>query len=81
VFNADKHNHKMIMKLDDSYDNISDAVQYIANLTEVAEVYNKLPLYVSGYDYTTVTKADAAAKMHESSVNMLNNAKIKDEKE
>lgn len=83
VFNADKENHKMIMKLDDTI---------IEDVLDKSEGHNKLthwaggvgwnnaspnqssalkPTYITGYEYGTLTRTSKAHEIHKKSLEML----------
>lgn len=82
LFNNDKDNHKMIMKLDD---------EIISDVLDTAEGHNQLthwvsngwqddqtavntalkPTYIKGYEYNTINKASTAAQIYKKSLGVL----------
>lgn len=75
LFNADKDTHKMIMKLDDSI--IDYALGFDDEdvmLKHWLTSYTGLsPIYISGYEYNTISKGSTAKTIHDESLGMLEN--------
>ena len=74
LFNADKDNHKMIMKLDD---NLAETVVPDGELNHWAINWSvnvnaaQKPTYLAGYEYNSIVKSSTAAQIHDAALEML----------
>jgi hypothetical protein len=69
LFNADRDNHKMLMKLDD--DMIDEKLNELTSWT-ISHTKSKLkPIYIEGYEYNTIQRGTSAKDLHDASLKML----------
>ena len=83
LFNSDKDNHKMLMKLDDSliedvldiedgHNKLTHWVSNVGWLSSNTNVNSALaPTYVAGYEYGTISKRSTANQIYEKSLGVL----------
>lgn len=74
LFNGDKDNHKMIMKIDDDDVNVEDIwVDYPIGWSKANKNVNLAiePTYVKGYEYGTITRSSSAKQIHDSVFEVL----------
>ena len=74
LFNGDKDNHKMIMKIDDDDVNVEDIwVDYPIGWSKSNKNVNLAiePTYVKGYEYGTITRASSAKLIHDAVFDVL----------
>lgn len=74
LFNGDKDNHKMIMKIDDDDVNVEDIwVDYPIGWSKSNKNVNLAiaPTYVKGYEYGTITRASSAKQIHDAVFEVL----------
>lgn len=88
LFNADKDNHKMIMKLDDSiiedildtneagHNELTHWANGVSWLNTNEDVNSALkPTYIQGYEYNTITRKSSALQIYNDSINVLTSEK------
>lgn len=88
LFNADKDNHKMVMKLDDSiiedildtddagHNKLTHWSSGVSWLRTNEDVNSDLkPTYIQGYEYNTITRKSSALQIYNDSINVLTSEK------
>lgn len=78
VFNDDKDNHKMIMKIDDDDVNVEDIwVDYPIGWSRGNKNENLSikPVYIKGYEYGTISRSSSAKQIHDAVFGVLSTEK------
>ena len=85
LFNADKENHKMIMKFDDniidSMFNVGDDNKCMLLSSEWGVDYTQsgyYPIYIEGYEYNSISRLSTGVAIHDASLEMLGDEGIFD---
>lgn len=71
MFNLDNYDHKLLMKMDESILEETDDIQSIFTPAEPEVDPDVIPLYIPGYEYTSITAADKDKNLQDKILNVL----------